>query len=153
MEQADKQLEDQLDFEARRLVQRYIDEVVLEFDLCPWAAPALRAGRVDKATCAASIHSAPGHDEPHRVEQMATPGATMSGFRMAPPLQMTGPRELKLAGWSVLSLAPTVIARRAVPGLPIVCSLAPELPAATTTVTPRSVALSTACDMGSSGSP
>lgn len=36
----------ELDREARRLCQRYVDEVVLAFDLCPWAAPALRAGRV-----------------------------------------------------------------------------------------------------------
>jgi hypothetical protein len=33
--------------EARRLCQRYVDEVVLRFDLCPWAAPALRDGRVE----------------------------------------------------------------------------------------------------------
>ena len=39
-------LEARLVNEARRLCTRYIDEVVLQFDLCPWAAPALRAGRV-----------------------------------------------------------------------------------------------------------
>lgn len=32
--------------EATRLCRRYIDEFVLHFDLCPWAAPALQAGRV-----------------------------------------------------------------------------------------------------------
>ncbi|HSC86554.1 MAG TPA: DUF1415 family protein [Polyangiaceae bacterium] len=32
--------------EATRLCQRYVDEVVLAFDLCPWAAPSLRAKRV-----------------------------------------------------------------------------------------------------------
>lgn len=36
-----------LEHEARRLCQRYVDEVVLRFDLCPWAAPALRDGRVE----------------------------------------------------------------------------------------------------------
>lgn len=36
-----------LERESRRLCQRYVDEVVLRFDLCPWAAPALRAGRVE----------------------------------------------------------------------------------------------------------
>lgn len=35
-----------LEREAIRLCQRYIDEVVLPFDLCPWAAPALRQQRV-----------------------------------------------------------------------------------------------------------
>jgi hypothetical protein len=32
--------------EALRLCDRYIDEVVLAFGLCPWAAPSLRAGTV-----------------------------------------------------------------------------------------------------------
>jgi hypothetical protein len=32
--------------EARRLCQRYIDEIVLRFGLCPWAEPALLGGRV-----------------------------------------------------------------------------------------------------------
>jgi hypothetical protein len=34
-----------------RLCQRYIDEVVLAFGLCPWAEPALRAGSVARAVC------------------------------------------------------------------------------------------------------
>lgn len=34
-----------------RLNQRYLDEVVLAFDLCPWAEPALRGGRVGRAVC------------------------------------------------------------------------------------------------------
>lgn len=32
--------------ETKRLCQRYIDEIVVPFSLCPWAAPALAAGRV-----------------------------------------------------------------------------------------------------------
>jgi hypothetical protein len=32
-----------------RLCDRYIDEAVLAFHLCPWAEPALRAGRVGRA--------------------------------------------------------------------------------------------------------
>ncbi|HEY4183971.1 MAG TPA: DUF1415 family protein [Polyangia bacterium] len=32
--------------EALRLCDRYIDEVVLAFGLCPWASPSLRAGSV-----------------------------------------------------------------------------------------------------------
>lgn len=35
--------------EARRLCERYIHEVVLPFGLCPWAEPALDAGRVEIA--------------------------------------------------------------------------------------------------------
>ncbi len=37
---------DSLVSETRRLCRRYIDEIVLAHDLCPWAAPALRAGSV-----------------------------------------------------------------------------------------------------------
>lgn len=33
--------------EARRLCERYIREIVLPFGLCPWAEPALVAGRVE----------------------------------------------------------------------------------------------------------
>ncbi len=33
--------------EAIRLCRRYIDEVILPFDFCPWAAPALRQQRVE----------------------------------------------------------------------------------------------------------
>lgn len=36
-----------LEREAVRLCQRYVEEVVLPFDLCPWAAPALRQQRVE----------------------------------------------------------------------------------------------------------
>jgi hypothetical protein len=36
-----------LEREAIRLCRRYIDEVVLPFELCPWAAPALRQQRVE----------------------------------------------------------------------------------------------------------
>ncbi|NLE86389.1 MAG: DUF1415 domain-containing protein [Myxococcales bacterium] len=36
-----------LEREAVRLCRRYIDEVVLPFDFCPWAAPALRQQRVE----------------------------------------------------------------------------------------------------------
>jgi len=51
------------------------------------------------------------------------------------------------------SLAPTVSAERAQPGEPMVEFEGPELPAATTTTTPAAVALSTAWEVGSSGSP
>lgn len=37
--------------QALRLCARYLDEVVLAFGLCPWAEPALRAGRVGRAVC------------------------------------------------------------------------------------------------------
>lgn len=37
----------ELEREAVRLCRRYIDEVVLPFELCPWAAPALRQQRVE----------------------------------------------------------------------------------------------------------
>jgi len=40
--------------EALRLNQRYLDEVVLAFGLCPWAEPALQGGRVGRAVCLAS---------------------------------------------------------------------------------------------------
>jgi hypothetical protein len=39
--------------EALRLCDRYVNEIVLEFGLCPWAEPALRAGRVGRAVCLA----------------------------------------------------------------------------------------------------
>jgi len=39
-------LEDELRREALRLCDRYVQEVVVRFGLCPWAAPALRGGRV-----------------------------------------------------------------------------------------------------------
>jgi hypothetical protein len=35
--------------EALRLCDRYVEEVVVGFGLCPWAAPALRGGRVARA--------------------------------------------------------------------------------------------------------
>lgn len=38
-----------LETETRRLCQRYIDEVVLPFNLCPWAAPALQKSAVQMA--------------------------------------------------------------------------------------------------------
>ena len=37
--------------EALRLCDRYVREVVLAFDLCPWAEASLRAGRVSRAVC------------------------------------------------------------------------------------------------------
>lgn len=37
---------DSLICETRRLCQRYIDEIVLPYSLCPWAAPALRNSSV-----------------------------------------------------------------------------------------------------------
>jgi hypothetical protein len=37
---------DRLVTEALRLCDRYLAEVVLAFDLCPWAEPAIRGGRV-----------------------------------------------------------------------------------------------------------
>lgn len=37
---------DSLIWETRRLCQRYIDEIVLPYSLCPWAAPALQSGSV-----------------------------------------------------------------------------------------------------------
>lgn len=40
-------IERALEGEAIRLCRRYIDEVVLPYDLCPWAAPALRQQRVE----------------------------------------------------------------------------------------------------------
>ena len=53
----------ELDREARRLCQRYVDEVVLEFDLCPWAAPALRAGRVQMFVIQREISEENAFDE------------------------------------------------------------------------------------------
>ena len=41
--------------ETTRLTQRYIDDVVLAFNLCPWAAPALVAGKVEIAVISASF--------------------------------------------------------------------------------------------------
>jgi hypothetical protein len=43
-----------LEREALRLCDRYVNEVVLGFSLCPWAEPALRAGRVGRAVCLAA---------------------------------------------------------------------------------------------------
>lgn len=43
--------DDEWQREALRLGQRYIDEVVLAFGLCPWAEPSLRGGRVGRAVC------------------------------------------------------------------------------------------------------
>lgn len=43
--------DDDWEREALRLGQRYIDEVVLGFGLCPWAEAALRGGRVARAVC------------------------------------------------------------------------------------------------------
>lgn len=34
-----------------RLCDRYLNEVVLAFGLCPWAEPALRAGQVGRSVC------------------------------------------------------------------------------------------------------
>ncbi len=49
--------EDPLVSEAARLCKRYVDEVVLRFDLCPWAAPALRAGRVQTVVITKEVAS------------------------------------------------------------------------------------------------
>ena len=43
--------DEELEREALRLCDRYVREVVLAFGLCPWAEPALRAGRVERAVC------------------------------------------------------------------------------------------------------
>jgi hypothetical protein len=48
-----------LEREAVRLCHRYIDEVVLPFDLCPWAAPALRQQRVEIIAISRAVE-APG---------------------------------------------------------------------------------------------
>jgi hypothetical protein len=45
--------------EALRLCDRYVREVVLAFDLCPWAESAWRAGRVTRAVCLAATPTAP----------------------------------------------------------------------------------------------
>lgn len=42
-------IEQELRREALRLCDRYVAEVVVGFGLCPWAVPALRAGRVARA--------------------------------------------------------------------------------------------------------
>jgi hypothetical protein len=44
-------LDEQWERESLRLCDRYVREVVLAFGLCPWAEPALRAGRVGRAVC------------------------------------------------------------------------------------------------------
>lgn len=49
---------DSLTRETRRLCQRYIDEIVLPYSLCPWAAPALKAGAV-QITVIAEQYSPP----------------------------------------------------------------------------------------------
>ena len=41
--------DEELRREALRLCDRYVEEVVVAFGLCPWAVPALRAGRVARA--------------------------------------------------------------------------------------------------------
>ncbi len=46
-----------LDLAARRLCRRYIDEVILRFDLCPWAAPALQGDRVELSVITDQIRS------------------------------------------------------------------------------------------------
>ena len=42
-------IDEQLRREALRLCDRYVEEVVVGFGLCPWAMPALRGGRVARA--------------------------------------------------------------------------------------------------------
>jgi hypothetical protein len=44
-------LELDLTRECLRLCDRYVQEVVLAFGLCPWAEPALRAGQVRRRVC------------------------------------------------------------------------------------------------------
>jgi hypothetical protein len=43
--------------EALRLCDRYVNEIVLGFGLCPWAEPALRTGRVGRAVCLSAVPS------------------------------------------------------------------------------------------------
>src|SRR5580765_3641996 len=87
---------------------------------------------------------------PGQVEEMFTPGATTSGLRFQSGA--AGPRDENVASVAPRSLAPTQIARREAPGVPMVKYL-PPLPAATTQITPAENASSTACEMGLSASP
>lgn len=50
--------EEEWEAEALRLCDRYLREVVVAFDLCPWAQPTLRAGRVGRAVCLAPAPTA-----------------------------------------------------------------------------------------------
>lgn len=59
--------------EALRLCDRYVNEVVLAFDLCPWAEPSLRAGRVARGVCL-SVAPTPAECLPF-VDGMAAPAA------------------------------------------------------------------------------
>src|SRR3989344_8965726 len=80
----------------------------------------------DKVMCLSSTHSLSCKKSPSCEEQMLTPGATISGFKIVSLFQIIGPLELKeaieslqyeltpiCAGWQE---APTVIAFLAVPG-------------------------------------
>src|SRR3989338_3731194 len=97
-----------------------------------------------------SMHLRVDHAESHSAAHMFTPGAATSGLRF---LFAVGPRELKYATASLLSVAAIVIAFSAEPGVPIAPSLVPLLPAATIATTPRSTARSTANDNAEFSSP
>lgn len=61
--------------EALRLCDRYLREVVVAFDLCPWAEPSVRAGRVARDVCL-SVLPQPEECLPFRRDLLA---------RTAPP--------------------------------------------------------------------
>nr|WP_163571746.1 hypothetical protein [Fodinicola feengrottensis] len=85
-----------------------------------------------------------------RAATMSTPGATTSGFTVAP---RPGPRLENSAIWSWLSTAPTVSASSASPGDPMVARVGPLFPAAITKSAPvLAVRLCTASAIGSSPS-
>src|SRR3989338_6810172 len=79
---------------------------------------------------------------PSAVDEISTPGAVISG--LISNVLGFGPRDDRLLSTSFLSVFPTVRASRAVPGERIVLAEEPELPAATTTITPALTASSTA---------
>src|SRR3989338_6331959 len=79
---------------------------------------------------------------PRFVELMSTPGAVISG--LISNVLGFGPRDDRLLSTSFLSVFPTVRASRAVQGERIVLAEEPELPAATTKITPALTASSTA---------
>ncbi len=58
MDEHETRLDAELASEATRLCRRYVDEIVLEFDLCPWAAPALQGDRVQISVITQQIDSA-----------------------------------------------------------------------------------------------
>ncbi len=62
-------LDHTLDRAARRLCQRYIDEVILRFDLCPWATPALQGNRVEMSVITDQIRVLPA-DGPNAARRV-----------------------------------------------------------------------------------